>query len=506
MDGATIVEREAPTSGFELAESGAVEEPNATWKSVNGHLCLIDRIPVSTGAGNKRWTYSMTPVIGSGAEWLVGQAVDRLVRLPNNRGKLDQFKILDMSGREPGSEGFSVGPGRTVLISIVGSDPDKDDWKIEVDRINRVVQDDFAFTNHASLSGKSRIVYEYSGNYDVLTIPVTLAYGDNNIQLAWSEGDAENDVRSEVRNLVVERDLEGIYRLTVLGEYGDRVACDEDGILCAPGQALTFAISAAGGEDTSRIKWDFGDGTPVETGPIQVHAYHQDQNQASCSLAREVALTLPTEPETIRRVRVIVMDTQIGELYETETWRGDHAVLGRIIVPEGMELHIASGQTVSFQGGSAAGSGQGLLVRPSARLIVDGGVVLKAPEAQSSRWDSIMVQGSAAIGAEAGGSTEIRDAERAVAAAPGSSVTLANVRLAANETGLHIVGSAAVGIDGCEIVGNFLYGIKEDSGGRPVLRNTTLRGNFRDYYSWNGGLLNAEQVNAMPGNAGNRGE
>jgi hypothetical protein len=475
--------------------------PSATWKlSANNRLCYIDNVPVSSGAGNKTWTYTLTPYVGAGKiPWVVSAGQARDVRMPNNRGSLDRFVVKDAQGHESGTSDFNVGPTGTVFLEIRGSDPDQDDWLVNVDRVTRIRQENYEFTSRSSLSGKSPLSYAYAGGYADLAIPLTLSYGDNNIQLAWTEGGAENPVFSETKDLVLTRDIGGAYRLAVFDRYGNEVSGTGDGIICAPGQILDFTVS---GEDALGIAWDFGDGSPAAAGPAQSHAYHQDAAQTACSIVRTLSLSLPSS--TVVPIQVTVMDTRQGELYESETWRGDHTIVGKVIVPTGMDLRIASGAIVSFQGDIGAGYRQGILVKGG--LEIGGGSTLRAADGQVKRWDAILVEGTAAIGDLGGSPTDIRDAERAVAAAPGSNVSLRNVRLTADETGLHVVGAASVVVDGCEITGNALYGIKEDAGGRPAVRNTAIRGNSRNYYKWDGGLLTIGQVNAIAGNSGNQGE
>ena len=117
-----------------------------------------------------------------------------------------------------------------------------------------------------------------------------------------------------------------------------------------------------------------------------------------------------------------------------------------------------------------------------------------------------MVGGTATIGTAGGRGVTIEGADRGVAADGGSTVTLVNTTLSDNLTGIQVVGTEKVSISGCTITGNSVYGIKEDSGGRPTVTGTTIKGNFRNYYQWDGGLLSISQINALGANTGNQGE
>jgi len=128
-------------------------------------------------------------------------------------------------------------------------------------------------------------------------------------------------------------------------------------------------------------------------------------------------------------------------------------------------------------------------------------VTFAPQDGQSQGWGTILVSGTARFGQD-----EITGADRGVAALAGSRVTLTGTNLHGNKTGLHVAGVAAVRVDQASITSNTVYGVKEDAGGRPVMTNTTIRNNFRNYYSWDRGLLGIAAVNALGQNIGNTGE
>jgi hypothetical protein len=476
---------------------------NNPWRLDNNDMVVYtDFIPVSSGAGNREWRYFLSASCvseagGAGEVWGGIDGSPCAVTFPNNPGTVDMV-IRDGFGHIWPSEEFSIGPTGFVEVGFTGSDPDRDDWQVKVQRVKRVEQPGYSFTSYTTLSGKDPILYKYEAGYAEMRVPIHLELGDNNIQLAWIEGGSLEETRSEIRDLVFRRQVDGAYTLEILDEYGNEVSGTGNGVLCSPGQELSFTVS---GEAADQVVWDFGDGTGTARGSSQRHTYHQAEGQTTSEVLRTLTLTMPTGAVSIE---VTVRDTQQGMLYESEIWRGDHVVVGKLIVPEGMSLRIMGDQTVSFLGDFGAGSSQGILVQGD--LIVDGSVKLCAADEQARRWDTIMVQGRAAIGNESGGWVEIRDAERGVTAAPGSSVRLVRTRLRGNETGLHVVGTGEVAVEGCEIVGNALYGIKEDAGGRPEVRDTTLRDNLRNYYSWDDGILSIGRLNERPNNRGNQGE
>jgi len=488
--------------------TGSASPDGLPWKlGANGDVIYADYIPVSSGAGHKSWSYALVSAIygATGASWGAITNPVSPIALPNNRGSVNWStgSVFDMQGNAYGASGFTVGATGEVQVEITGNDSDGDAWNIEVDKVTQVTQPtsgggSYTFTSYRPLSGKDQIFYP--APYGNKMVSVNLSLGDNNIEVSWIEGGTSTVMHSRVIDLVLKQSA-GVYTLTVSDGYGNQVSGSGGGLVCSPGQSLTFAVSASDASDTAGIAWDFGDGSDGAIGASVAHAYHQGVNQTTCSVDRTLTMRLPTSVTV--QVPITVQDTQEGTLYESEVWHGDHTVPGVVIVPQGMSLTIASG-TVSFEGDLAAGYGQGITV--AGDLQITGGVALQAASGQSEGWGSVVVEGTATIGSGSGEAVVIEGADRGVAAADGATLALVNTRLVNNLTGIQVVGTRSVTITGCSITGNSVYGVKEDSGGRPVLIGTTIGGNFRDYYQWDGGLLTIDQINELGTNSGNKGE
>jgi len=487
-------------SGISASSASPTTTP---WElGANGDVIYADYIPVSSGAGHKAWTYTLSSAIygASGTSWSGISPASGTVNLPNNQGtvSLTNANIVDMKGNPYGSSGFTVGATGEVQIEIQGSDPDEDSWGLEIDKISKVQAGSYSFTSYASLSGRTPVTYSYP--YGTVLVPVNLSAGDNNIELVWTEGPDTTVEHSQVLDLVLKQS-NGVYTLTVTDGYGNQVGGTGGGLTVAPWQPLQFSVSASNSSDTTGVTWVWGDGSPDSSGASATHAYQQAANQTKSFCSYQLTIELPGG--TSIPLTVTVQDTQEGTLWGNEVWHGDHTVLGVVVVPPGMSLTIGSG-TVSFQGDLGAGFGQGITVQGD--LQVAGGVTLEPAAGQSQGWGTVLVEGTAEIGASGGSAVTIERADRGIAADAGSAVTLVNTTLMKNLTGIQVVGTQKVSITGCSITGNTVYGIKEDSGGRPTVTNTTIKGNFRDYYQWDGGLLTIMQINALGKNSGNQGE
>ena len=246
--------------------------------------------------------------------------------------------------------------------------------------------------------------------------------------------------------------------------------------------------------------WDFGDGSLGSGLANPTHKYHQNSTGA---LPGGYQLTYTATDnwgaQTQRSAWVTVTNTLTGSLYEDELWHGSQVVTGTVTVPSGVKLTLASDVQIEFRGNLVAGYAQGLTV--SGTLVVEDGAKLSKADGQLRNWAGILVNGSASIG-----NAEIRDADRGLAVDATGSATLVGTRLQDNDIGVHVVGSTGVVVTGAVIQNNRVYGVKEDAGGRPVVKNSTLGGNFENYYSWDTGALGIGEVNSLGGNSGNLGE
>ena len=528
--GMTLPDLVIDTSTIQISAAGKLV-PSDIWKvwKTDGdteYLCYRDLIPVASGAGHKSWRYTFTPYLKDPAIiWAVSAGQTKIVALPNNPGSIasEDFEILDTNDTPSSSPDFKIGADGAVHISFRGSDPDRDDWTVEIDKVNQVSAvsggQPYTLTSYASLNGKNKLSYPYTNGYAPKVVPVVLPYGDSYIQICWTEGsDTGTVVRSSIKHVVFRHSAALGYTLTVFDGYGSPLSDTTAGITCAPWQPLVFGVTATdtGSENGAAIHWDFGEASdPTSIDPSDAatadglsvtHRYKQDTGQAESFINRTLTITLTAADTSTTTVElpIRVQDTQLGELWGDETWHGAHSIVGVVVVPLSMNLHIASSATVEFRGGLGSGYSQGIKVKGN--LAIDGGVTLAAATDQTQGWDTILAEGTATIGSATGDATVIRNANRAIAANTSAVVALANTTLMNNETGLHVVGNANVSVVGCRIIDNTLYGIKEDGGGRPIVVDSILRGNFRNYYKWDGGLLNIGEINKLAQNSGNRGE
>jgi FAD/FMN-containing dehydrogenases len=506
-----------------IGASTATSAGGNLWKEdSSGNIVYVDYVPVPSGAGHKDWVYSLGASTQAGVPWYAIANPSQNVGLPNNRGTLpfDASCIVDASVKHNvcGSEGFTIGATGAVVLRLQGSDPDGDTWHVKVYRVRKIVQDGYEFTSYTVLSGENEVRYSYP--YAQVEIPINLYYGNNDIQVVWTEGDGADDAAtsfySSIKNLKFEHTIDGKYVLTVHDSNGNEAPDSSAGILCAPQQPLVLTLTSAQ-NDTTGTKWDFGDGT-AGSGDSVSHPYAQkaDQNEAYCLYT--LTLTLPngtdSSPATSIPLVVKVLDTQEGKLWGDEVWRGPHSVVGTVIVPSGKTLSIETNaavptEVVSLTGDSAAGYKQGVTVNEGGALRVSGGVSFQPAAGQSFGWGAILVKGTASIGAEDGSVVTIAKADRGIAVAATGTVTVVNANFLNNVTGLQVYGSTAkVLVKKCSFSGNSVYGIKEDALGRPTVQNSSFSANFRSYYQYNGGVIAIDALNSLnaPNNYGNQGE
>lgn len=480
------------------------------WKEdSSGNVIYVDYVPVSSGAGHKAWTYAATAYRVGGSLWPVIVDPTHDVILPNNKGTIAFAAdyILDGNGNSAASPSFSIGGAGNVQLRLVGIDGDRDTMHVKVYKVRKVPGSSYSFTSYAVLSGSSPIEHAYP--YIDASTPLLLSPGDNNIQIFWSEGDSSQVFNSSILDLVLAQSSGG-YSLTIMDGYGNQITDLSSGIVCAPYQPLILSIGTSAGSSTDSTSWTFGDGDS-DSGQSVTHKYSQKADQVEANCTYSLVITLPDA--STMTVPVTVRDTQEGELWGPETWRGPHTVLGTVVVPSGIKLTIATNsevtsQIVSFKGDLVSGYNQGITVESGGILSVDGGVTFRSATGQTEGWGAILIKGQTSIGSLAGESVVIANADRGIAVDQGGSATIANTTFMQNVTGLHVVGSTSVKLDSCTLSNNSLYAIKEDAGGRPVIVNSAFSSNFHNYYQWDGGVIGIDDLNMLNGllNSGNSGE
>ncbi len=469
------------------------------WKTDQaGNIVYIDWIPVASAAGHKLWNYTLVPTPFTDPVVNATQSAT----LPNNPGSLS-FQIEDVNGNlySPSSTDFHVYADGRVQVVIQGTDPDQDHWDYEVDRTMQTGP----LTAYKSLTGAALVGYDGSASGTPgAPVPITLRQGINNLSVFWQEGkDAGAVFHSSIESVNLEFNVTtGNYSISVTDGYSNPADSNTVGILTTPGAPLNFTLDTGTLDPSivSQIQWNWNDNTNPDFGGSATHRYGQSAGQTSDSTAYSLNLTIPGNSTPVSLI-VTVQDTQDGTLYVSEDWRGDHKVTGVVVVPPSLTLTIEPNEAVQFQGGLGAGFGQGLDIQGT--LNAKDQIIFRQATGQTTGWGTILIEGS---GTAQFGADLIENAERGVAVGGGATATLTGTTLTQNKIGLHLAGVSATSVTGAVITGNTVYGIKEDGGGRPVLTNSTVRSNFRNYYSWNGGLLGITEINALPGNSGNQGE
>ena len=86
---------------------------------------------------------------------------------------------------------------------------------------------------------------------------------------------------------------------------------------------------------------------------------------------------------------------------------------------------------------------------------------------------------------------------------PGGSLVFSNLNLQENLIGIHLLGGS-LNLNGGTVSGNSEYGIKEDASGSYVVRNMVFANNGVGYYQLGKTGISTTELNAIPGNGGNR--
>jgi len=197
---------------------------------------------------------------------------------------------------------------------------------------------------------------------------------------------------------------------------------------------------------------------------------------------------------------VIIVNTSDGTLYTNEYWTGTHQINGPVIVPSGLSLYIDDGSLIQIVP---------MADHETPLIQIDSGGVLdhvgRATYELMDRtldflWEGIKVFGDADLDG-----ITVKDARRGVSLFSSHVTEINNSTFMDNQMGLHLYGTSPT-ISGCSFLDNQYYGIKEDEGSTPVVTGNLFSGNGYDYYDLDLTVLNADGVNNLDGNSGNRGE
>jgi len=190
-----------------------------------------------------------------------------------------------------------------------------------------------------------------------------------------------------------------------------------------------------------------------------------------------------------------VVRTQEGELSADEWWSGAHMLVNTVTVPIGRKLYLANGMELSFKTNYEGARGYKLDV--FGELRAGAGSVFKMADGFPGEWDGIYAHGIVNVTG-----CRIEGAMRGVVVYGGSDVTLNATVFDGNRIGVHVFKDGQL-IEGCEFRNSSVWGVKEEVGASPVMRNNLFDGNNIDYYDSNETRVTVEELNAIAGNAGN---
>ena len=251
------------------------------------------------------------------------------------------------------------------------------------------------------------------------------------------------------------------------------------------------AVSDPDGHPVSYL-WDPGDGGEALSGVVATHSYAK-----TGTYTLTLRVTDNDGGVRVATTTVTVGNTASGTLYADETWSGTQYIYGDVTVPAGITLTVLPGTQVIVNG--TADSGFTIDIKGSLNITDSGRTVsFVSSSGQAGSWKGIYLEGRATLDG-----VTVKDAERGLTVVSGSTASLSNCIFQNNQAGLHVYGTAPA-VGGCAFLDNTLYGIKEDEGGRPVVKDCTFSGNGMDYYSEKDTDLTIDEVNQIPGNSGNK--
>lgn len=257
------------------------------------------------------------------------------------------------------------------------------------------------------------------------------------------------------------------------------------------GQELRFEVETNPVAHFADFVWNFGDGGATAGGAETSHTY--------CSLSEPdvpyivtVTATDDTGVQYTGTIKIHIVNTSKGRLYADETWSGTHTITEDVGVPAGIKLTIEPGTVVQVNPECY------LRVSGQMEAIDPGKGIRFAGESLASTWQGIRFD-DAGTGTLDG--VTVSRAIRGVACTGSGSVTLKNDIFSQNDIGLHCYGGV-ITVDNCIFLENPVYGIKEDHGCNPLIKNCIFQSNGIHYYDQNLYEIPLDKLNTSP-NEGN---
>lgn len=191
-------------------------------------------------------------------------------------------------------------------------------------------------------------------------------------------------------------------------------------------------------------------------------------------------------------LKVLVHNTQEGELYMNEIWNTGHSLTGTVTIPNDKTLIISAASAITIEQ-NVSSAPIGLIV--NGNIITGHGVSFKTSNESLTPWAGLTIDGRLADPATAVmHGVHIEDALRALVVGPYSAVEIADIDLRNNDIGIHAFKSFL--LNGGSIENSKYYGIKEDVDMKPDISGIFFLNNGIDYYDSNLLNLNASELDA----------
>lgn len=257
------------------------------------------------------------------------------------------------------------------------------------------------------------------------------------------------------------------------------------------GHSITFMGQVTDDTELARYIWRIGDyqeeklvGSAenpaeftyefLETGSYQLELEVYDVDGASTTETKLITIT----------------NTLEGQLILDETWSGNMQMRGTVEVPEGITLTIEPGTVASFPESAS------LLVKGN--LIING--ITNSPVTLTGTyWSGLFIRKTALV--DEIDYLVVSNAERGLILENQDTI-INNSSFIDNGIGIHLADSSPK-INKCTVNKNKFYGIKEESGSRPVVLDSLFSSNGNDYYHHLFTNISIDRLNSLDGNSGN---
>ncbi len=287
-------------------------------------------------------------------------------------------------------------------------------------------------------------------------------------------------------------------------------------VMTTPGAPLTLE-KLVRVEDEERdypitYSWNLGGGSPIDFSDQQkvvfawpdagnTAAYFQFGRNQQTSYTLKLTVSDFWGKSQVASIPVEVHNTTAGTLFTSEYWTGPVTLTGIVEVPSSLSLTLDSvdgtvnaifGEDDVMDGGIVVDSGALLTVANSGTRSVFDAIY------SGLLWRGITVGGTAS-----GSGLELQCAERGLILLPAGSLSLSQAVLSEDLIGIHLLGGT-MNLIGATFTDNIEYGIKEDGAGAYGVLSSVFFNNGVNYYRQGITQITMDELNALPGNSGNR--